>query len=149
MNDRPKALCISVALALTASCPALADTFTFEFSSGGATTGAFTTSDTAAGTLAGAFFISGLGNVSALSATVAGADGGNGSFALGDFNNMFFASSGPLDFTANLANDANLSDFNLFSPSGGPNGVAPELIRAGSTNMPPRPGTSAASTSTA
>jgi hypothetical protein len=47
MNDRPKALCISVALALTASCPALADTFTFEFSSGGATTtGAFTTSDT-------------------------------------------------------------------------------------------------------
>lgn len=95
------------------SITADADTFQFQFSGSGATaTGSFTTSDTAAGTLAGTFNAN-FANVSALNLTVAGASSGNGTFALSDFNNMFFRSNGALNFTQNLVGQADFADFNL------------------------------------
>lgn len=91
-----------------------ADTFQFQFSGGGATaTGSFTTSDTAAGTLAGVF-IAEFANVSALNVTVAGASSGNGTFALTDFNRWLFRSTGALNFTQNLVGQENFNSFTLF-----------------------------------
>lgn len=93
-----------------------ADTFQFQFSGSGATaTGSFTTSDTAAGTLAGAFNANAnFGNISALNLTVAGASSGNGTFGLTDFTSWRFRSSGALNFSQNLAGQANFFDFNFF-----------------------------------
>lgn len=124
---------LPLVLALSLACgqSAIADTFNFRFGLAGGPTalGSFTTSDSATGSLAGVFSISGLTNVSALNVTVSGASAGNGSFTLADFNSMVFTSTAALDFSQNLVGQAgfstpNTSDFNLFGSSlGAPNGT--------------------------
>ena len=123
---------------------AMADTFYFQFSGSGATaTGSFTTSDSHLTTLAGAFTNPSFSHVSALTVTVTGAPSGNGTFGLSSFNNMYFNSTGALNFSTNLANQSNLSDFNLFAAGGttAPEGVLPETLAVNGVGigLPPPP----------
>lgn len=115
MNYKLAHLPLSIALGLVFAHNASADTFNFRFGlpNGANALGSFTTSDSATGSLAGAFN-SPFSNVSALNVTVSGATAGNGSFVLADFGNIYFQSNAALDFSQNLVGQADFTDFNLF-----------------------------------
>lgn len=100
------------------------NTFSFQFANGAATaTGSVTIATPITGSLT-----SGTINArtpSALSVVVAGAVAGNGTFVMGDFSRIRFVANNA-NFTTNLAGQAGLGDFNLFSPGvPAPNGTQP------------------------
>lgn len=104
----------SIVLVLVAMSTAQADTFNFLYSGSGATaSGSFTTTDTASGTLSGAF-MSGYANLTSVTITVAGATSGNGTFNKGEFGNIVFVAGGPLNFSTNLVGQANFLALNFF-----------------------------------
>lgn len=100
------------------------NTFVFQFEGSGATaTGSFSldTGYNSTEALAGDFFLT-FSQFQTLNLTVAGASAGNGTFTLADFNSAIFESSGALNFSTNLAGQANLFDLNFFGNAPVPSG---------------------------
>ena len=60
--------------------------------------------------------------------TVLGSASGNGNFTSADFDQAYFNHFGTVDFSQDLVGQANFVDFNLFSMSGAPTGVEPNLM---------------------
>ena len=93
------------------------DTFVFKFEGSGASaTGSFTMTTGYNHTegLSGAFSDPSLANYSAINMLVAGASAGNGTFSLADFSSVAFNTNGTLNYSANLAGQAYLTDLNFF-----------------------------------